>query len=214
MFEIFEAGEKPWSITALQTCAEGPVQGRAAEIMVRPQDRRADEHARGRGHDRLHRRNSFAHQEFPGRKGPEAEEETPSEVGGVTLIVQRQGPKTTFVALHEPFEGGRPRITEFQRVARTDRGVAVAIRGGRDSPVNDRAMFRIGDHHDQPLTLAGGGESFTFANYAYLRIGNEKVEASGDLKAMQLRVEGRPKLIVNGKEAQADLDGGLLTYGD
>ena len=138
-----------------------------------------------------------------------AEYEAPAEVGGVSVVAARTCPATTFVALHEPFEGGRHRIGQFRRVAQTDRAVAVAI-AGADGAIDDRAMVRFGDDPERPVTLAGGGESFTFADYAWVRIGRDQVEARGGLRAMTLRVTGRPKLVLNGKPAPAAFDGEFL----
>ena len=40
-----------------------------------------------------------------------------------------------------------------------------------------------------PLLAADDRESFTFAEWAYLRIGRDKVEVSGDLRAVRLSGE-------------------------
>ncbi|MBM4037143.1 MAG: hypothetical protein FJ290_01400 [Planctomycetes bacterium] len=137
-------------------------------------------------------------------------EEEPSEVGGVTIIVARTAPTTTFAALHEPFEGGKPRITEFRPLAATPEALAVAILGGG---INDRAMLRLRPgRRGQTTSLDGGGEALTFGAYAFARIGGDKVEACGDLEAMKLRVEGRPKFLLNGREETAVTEGGLLIF--
>ena len=60
---------------------------------------------------------------------------------------------------------------------------------------------------------AGDSESFTFTDRLYVRIGDEKVEASGGLLAMRLKVSGRPRLILNGKEQPARVEGGCLQFG-
>jgi hypothetical protein len=39
-------------------------------------------------------------------------------------------------------------------------------------------MFRHRKNYSQPLTIEGEGESFTFADRAFIRIGPEKVEIS------------------------------------
>jgi hypothetical protein len=139
--------------------------------------------------------------------------EVPSEVGGVTLLVTRRAPAATFAALHEPFENGKGRSLMLRPIAQTKDGLAVAVTG---DGVNDRLMLRLAGNAKQPLTLAGNGESFTFTDYAYTRISAAKVEVTtGALKALKLRVgAARPKLIVNGKEAQARRDGEFLVVGD
>jgi hypothetical protein len=96
--------------------------------------------------------------------------------------------------------------------------------GGRDglsipgthggSGINDRLMLRYGDHADQPVTLAGDGESFTFVDHVYVRIGEDRVVVSGDLRAMKVRVKGHPRLVVNGQERDCTLAEGRLTFVD
>jgi len=73
-------------------------------------------------------------------------------------------------------------------------------------------MLRLSDNHDQPLTLTDGERSFTFADWACLRIGKDKIEVSGDLRAMKLPAKGRPKLLINGKSQKASFAGGYLSY--
>ncbi|HUT36697.1 MAG TPA: hypothetical protein VNE39_24630 [Planctomycetota bacterium] len=134
----------------------------------------------------------------------------PEQEPGVSLLASRSRSKTAFVALHEPFTGGvgKHRVEQSERIAQNDQGICVAI-GGKDG-LNDRILLRYGDEHDKPLTLEGGGESFTFSDYAFIRIAPDRVEAHGSLTGMKLRVAGTPKLILNGKEAQAAVAGGYL----
>ena len=127
-------------------------------------------------------------------------------VDGVTILAQRTAPSTAFVALHEPFEGGTPKINEFRRIAQTPQALAVAVDG-------DRLLLHIGDGHNQPVILEGDGESFTFADWGYVRIGKDQVAVRGDVRAMRLRVgDMRPGLMVNGKEAAARTADGFLAY--
>jgi len=56
--------------------------------------------------------------------------------------------------------------------------------------------------------------SFTFVGQAFVRAGRERVEVSGDLRGMKLKVAGQPQLILNGKAAKARVAGGLLTLGE
>ena len=88
----------------------------------------------------------------------------------------------------------------------------MAIQGTAGSAINDRILFRFWDDYDQPLTLAGEGESFTFADRAFLRIGKEKVEVSGDLRAMRLKVPGQPALRVNGRQTPCRWEDGYLVF--
>ena len=134
------------------------------------------------------------------------------ETGGVSVIARRRCPTTTFVVLHEPFEGGTPKIGEFRRIQQTADAVAVAV-VGKSTPVNDRVMLRLGENPGEAVTLSGGGESFTFADRAYVRIAADAVRASGDLRAMLVKVAGRPRLILNGKPRKAAVADGFMTLG-
>jgi hypothetical protein len=127
----------------------------------------------------------------------------------VSIAVARSAPRTVFVALHEPFENAASRIGTFRRIQQTEDAVAVAVIG-RGAGVNDRLMVRVGDRAGEPITLAGGGESFTFVGHACLRVGDRKVEARGDLRAIKLHVTGRPALVVNGQPTPSRVSGGLL----
>jgi len=130
------------------------------------------------------------------------------ETGGVSLAVARKSPATLFVALHEPFADGAPKIEQFRRIQQTPDAVAVAIVA---PGLNDRAMLHLAET-EEPTTLAGDGERFTFANFAFVRIHTEKVEVSGDLSAMTLKVSGRPKLMINGQQQRATVSDGLMSY--
>jgi hypothetical protein len=110
-------------------------------------------------------------------------EETPNagEFGSTTIVAQRTAAQTVFVALHEPFEQDLRKVVGFRAIQQNERGVAVAVVGQPGSGIDDRLMVRLGDAPEEPITLAGDGESFTFADRAVVRIGTEKVEVSGDL---------------------------------
>ena len=131
------------------------------------------------------------------------------ETGGVSVTIERTAPATMFVALHEPFENGLSRVKDFSRIAQTGDAVAAAVTG---KGLNDRLMVRIGDDAGKPITLAGDGESFTFTGHAFVRIGADSVDVTGNLQAMTLKVAGSPKLTINGKSAAAAVRDGLLVY--
>jgi hypothetical protein len=137
----------------------------------------------------------------------------PAKAGHTTLIVARRAPATVFAAIHEPFEKGRPSLAAFRRIQRTEAGVAVAVAGPPDSGVNDRLLYQFFTAPPGPVTLAGGGETFTFSDRAYLRIRQDRVEVSGNLKSARIKVSGRPILVVDGKEAPATIDGDVLVIG-
>jgi len=203
----FDPGDGPWWLTLLQACTIG--EPRLPDAWY---DRQV-----GVRLGLLGEKGTLAHaartplplRETRDPHGIKGQEEQPSEAGGVTVAVARTAPATLFAALHEPFEKAKYRISDFRRVQQTPDGLAVTIAG---AGINDRAMLRLGDDADKPLTLAADGESFTFADFAFIRIGNDQVEATGDLRSLTLRVEGRPKLLLNGKEAPATIERGLLIF--
>jgi len=114
--------------------------------------------------------------------------------------------------LHEPIEKAQSRVAVFRRIAENKQGVGMVIQGTAGSAVNDRILYRFWQDYDQPLTLAGEGESFTFADRAFLRIGKGKVEVSGDLRAMRLKVSGQPGLWINGRQVPCRWEDGHLVY--
>lgn len=128
---------------------------------------------------------------------------------GVTLVASRQAPRTLFAALHEPFAGNKGRVERFESVGQTDQGLAVRIAG---AGIDDRVLVGLGEDAGKSQTLAGGGESFTFAGYAFIRLDPDKVHVSGDLQAMKLRVTGKPALVVNGQPQRASVADGVLSY--
>ena len=88
----------------------------------------------------------------------------------------------------------------------------MAVVGRPGSGIDDRVMLRYGDDADQPITLGGEGESFTFVDHAYVRIGKDRVEVSGHPQAMKVRVGGQPRLVVNAAERNCTVADGLLAY--
>jgi hypothetical protein len=123
------------------------------------------------------------------------------------LIATRTVPSTTFVAVHEPFVKTTPRLREFVRVAQTDAGIAARIVG---ETFSDRVLFA---YSDEPVTLSGDGETFTFAGYGYVRVTPGKVEVAGNVSAMKLKVTGEPVFTVNGKSQNAAVADGWLSFG-
>lgn len=205
-----EPGGKPLSITVLQSCVLPDV---AQSVLGKEwYDRKIGVRIRMLGEEGTA---AFAFdtpvQYPPGApRSPRAgDERRRPETGGVSIAVARKSPATLFVALHEPFQGS-PRIEEFRRIGQTADAVAAAIVG---PGMNDRVMVRLGKV-GEPATLAGEGESFTFDDHAFVRIGADKVEVAGDLRAMAIRVTGHPKLVRDGKASPATISGGLMKFGD
>jgi hypothetical protein len=145
----------------------------------------------------------------PAQTKAKSVELAPDEVGSVSIIAERKAENTMFVAVHEPFEQGQWKIRQVRRIQQTPHAVAVAIAG--DS-VNDRILLAMGDEAGQPSTLAGDGESFTFAGQAFVRIGPDQVQVVGDLRAMQLKVNGQPGLVVNGQKQSVKVANGVMRF--
>lgn len=130
---------------------------------------------------------------------------------GTAVMATRTRPATLFAALHEPFEGGPAKApkTRFEAVARTDRAIGVRVIG---AAADDRILLAFGPNVDGRVTVAGAGESFTFARHAWVRLAGGRVVVHGDVREMKLKVAGRPKLTVNGTPAPAAVADGVLTY--
>ena len=130
---------------------------------------------------------------------------------GTKLVASRKGTETLFVALHEPFRGGlgAHRVEKLRRLAAGPGALAVAVIG---RGINDRVLLGYGDDPARSVALAGGDKTFTFSDYAFIRIGADTVEARGSLTALRLKVAGRPRLILNGKKAAAVIKDGVLEF--
>ncbi len=132
-----------------------------------------------------------------------------SEVGGACILVRRETPATSFIALHEPFENNHPRPLSMTRIAQTDSSVAVSIIG---EGVNDRiALTYAGNEKPETLDL-GDGQSVTFTSHAHIRITADTVTISGNVMSLKLKVAGSPKVVVNDKEAAGTIENGVLNY--
>ena len=201
-------GEKPWSVTVHQDC---PAKDPAKTALD------ASWYAKGIGvrMSMLGQPDTTAWLADTPQMAPRPRKPPPppDEIGGTTIVAQRTAKRTVFGALHVPFESRRVPVSQFRRIAETNDALAVAVVVGRPGTgIDDRLLLRFGKKADEPVTLAANGESFTFANYAYIRVGRDRVRVRGDLKAMKLRVAGRTKLLINGKPRNADHAGSFLTY--
>ena len=216
-------GEEGTKAYVAQTPGTVVLEGRREPRPPQPEDRYLLP-KRSRDYDALDKGITKVTIPMPGQKpkGPPKPKQPPPapppkvlyvrETGGASVIARRRCPTTTFVVLHEPFAGGTPKIARFGRIQQTADALAVAV-VGESTPVNDRVLLRLGDHAGQAVTLSGNGETFTFADRAYVRIAADAVRASGDLRAMKVAVPGRPRLILNGKPREAAVAGGFLTFG-
>jgi hypothetical protein len=209
-----DVGDQPWHATVLQTCAipdvSKSVLGKAwydRRIGVRV-------HMLGEAGTRVFLGRSPVSRTAAGLEKNKGERsDLPNEVGGTTVLVSRNAASTLFAALHEPLRDASSRIAAFRRIQQTAQGIAVAVEGAPESPIRDRALFRFWDRYEEPLTLAGDGEHFTFADRAWIRIGKDRVDVSGDLRAMELKVDGQPALFLNGQRKEAKCTDGKLVFG-
>lgn len=207
------AGEAAWSATILQNCAlpeiKNSVMGAAwyeRQIGVRV-------HMLAETGTTVYAGRTPESRRAPGKEPNKGDKSNlPNEIGGTTLLVRRQAAETTFAAVHEPFEKNVPRIESIRRIAQTKEAVALSIQGKPEAPLNDRVLYAFWGSETKPLTLTADGESFTFVDRLFLRIGSERVEVSGDVRAMKLKVTGAPKLWINGKEQAAKFENGLMIY--
>ncbi len=200
-----DTGGRPWSVTVRQVPPKDPPEntplgeawwGRKVGVRV---------HLLGQADAKAH----VAPTPRPYGKSGAVER---TSVDGVTIVSSLRAPGATFVALHEPFEPG-PRVTAFERIAGTPDAVAVRVVGAPGSGIDDRLMVRFGDEAGEPVTLAGGGESFTFAGHAFVRVGQGKATVRGDVRAIRLRVgQGRPELLVNGRPVEASRSADFLEW--
>lgn len=153
---------------------------------------------------------------YPGMKAyvadaPKPEMKDEAILNLTTVLSKVEDKNVQFLALHEPFEN-EPKINDFKLIQKTKEGVAVSIKGRDGEAVNDRLMLRLGLKTDQLMTLAGGGDSFSFSDYAFVRISKDTVNVNGNISSLKVKVEGKPKLIINDKIVESSISGGVLSY--
>jgi hypothetical protein len=129
-----------------------------------------------------------------------------------TILVRRTCPETTFVALHEPYRDDPSHVSAFGCVAQDEKGVIVGIEGKKGAAVNDFVMVKYRTCPDETITLKGEMGTFTFANWAHVRLSEEAATVSGDLQAIDVKVKGSPDVIVNGEKLKIDVKPGRLKY--
>lgn len=149
----------------------------------------------------------------PVRDSPDEEpaiEEEPQayETGGVSVIAIREADRTAFVALHEPFEDNKGRVRPLREIAQSDDHVAFAVAG---EGINDIVLVRHPPATDDPMTVRHDNHGeITFARYALLRIGKERVQVFGDVRSLRLQVKGEPQLFLNDRRHPARYRDGCL----
>jgi len=209
---VFDAGDKAWSLKMLQTCAIDPAESIMGKAWY---DRKVGVriHMLGADGTSVYFFDSPTVYTKGSPRTPRDDEWEwylkRSEVGGVSMAVERRAEQTTFVALHEPFQQDNPAVEHFERMAETEDGVAVRIVGRE---VNDRVLYAFPPAREQRLQLGDDVESFTFTGQGFLRANRDRVEAVGDVQAMAIRVSGNPRLFVNGTPQRARLVSGVLHF--
>jgi hypothetical protein len=135
------------------------------------------------------------------------------EVGGVTVMAERVAAKTTFVALHAPFEKGTEPVTGWEPMAAPLPDVT-AVRVRRRDGATDVILLRWGDKAAEPATVTDGANQYTFAGYGLVRQRADVCEIGGTVTALSLRAAQQPALRVNGRAAtgKAEYRDGTLHY--
>lgn len=114
------------------------------------------------------------------------------------VVVRREGAKTTFAAVHEPYEGA-PRIQQIRRLAEDEQAMAVAV----EAPQFTDYVLAAFDDAEHRLAAADG-QVFVFAGHAYIRAAEGRVSASGELKGFRLKtgkVGRSPRMQISGADA-------------
>lgn len=207
------AGDAPWTAVIRQDCAlinvADSMLGKAwydRQIGVRV-------HMLGEPGTMVFAGSSPESRSAPGKEASKGDKSNlPNEVGGTTLLVRRIVPATVFAAVHEPFERKAPCVETVRRLAQTPEAIAVQVIGKAGTGVNDRLLYAFWDSHRVPVKLETEGESFTFADRAFIRVSPDQVEVTGDVRSLALNVAGRPKLVVNGKSVEITVERGRLSY--
>ena len=146
---------------------------------------------------------------------------TPSDTGyggnqieriGRSILATRAAPDTVFAALHEPFAAGNGshRVERYECIQQSQSGVGVRVVGKSGSGIDDRILLGYGDGTAGSCELADGHESYTFTDHAWLRVSADTVAVVGGLRRLAIRVDGKPKLIVNSQECPSRIEGGVL----
>lgn len=127
------------------------------------------------------------------------------EVGGMSVLVHRDSPQTTFAALHVPGAEGKRLIRSFRRIAEEENSLAVMIEH-RDSLVKDLVMVQFQKpYHSQVVEDETSGIRVEFADHAFVRISEKKVQVFGDIQYISILLTGdqTPDLYVNGRLSRA-----------
>ena len=133
---------------------------------------------------------------------------------GRSVLVTRQGQSATFAALHEPFEGGvgNHKVERFERIGQRDGAIGARIVGRDGSGINDRLLLAWDETAKEAVTFEDDGERFTFTGHGFIRIGEDRIEATGDFERVEVNVSGEPELHLNGEKVEAEIRDGRLRW--
>ena len=171
-------------------------------------------------------------------KAPDPQREPQEyEAGGVSVIVARTAPRTTFAAVSVPTcRGHEKSLARFDRLSEGDDHLAVAVEvrarpdaedakdakegkgadGAKAAPApahTDLLLLQWGESRD-PVTVEAAGGRVTFAGYCLVRLHPDRVEAWGDLRHLAVRTARPPTgLTLNGRSTRTEISDGLLTFG-
>ena len=126
------------------------------------------------------------------------------------VVARRRTPATSFAAVHEPYEG-KPRIQEVQRLAETEKAMAIKLKSASFTDY----LFAAFDDEEHTLVSADG-ESFTFSDYGYLRFSKGELLARGKLKSFRVKaqlLDAKETAKVNAKDVSLRCEGEFIVFG-
>jgi hypothetical protein len=123
------------------------------------------------------------------------------------VVARRQTAATTFAAIHEPYDK-QPAVRRVRRLQETEAAVGLAV---ESDTYSDRLLVAFDTDKEHTLQSADG-ETFTFRDYAYVRITRRKVTACGRIQGFRARAP-RAAVMINGKEQPLRRDGDFVTLG-
>ena len=135
------------------------------------------------------------------------------EPARIAIAATRKAAETTFLAVHEPFEGAS-RIRDIRRLAEGDDG-AFVVRIIGDT-FADYLMLRFGAAADRPVEMKWDQGAVRFAGYGYVRVAADRVDIQGGVAGLVLPVGTIPaRWFVKGKEVvKPELVNGYAVWGE
>ncbi len=127
------------------------------------------------------------------------------------VVVRRRTSATSFAAVHEPYEG-KPQIQEVQRLAETEKTIAIRL---KSESFTDYllAAFDEGEH----TLVSADGEVFIFSDYGYLRFSKGGLLARGKLKSFRVKdqlLDAKSTAKVNDKNVTLKHENEFIIWGN